>query len=211
MADLGDSTNAALEKNGLPPRSQEEIRSFIGHGVLNLVERAAAACGEQGNTEKIYRDFLEHYGHNYMNKTCPYPGTMKMIETLKDCALKLAVVSNKYDGAVKELSEKFFGKYMDFALGETKELKKKPAPDMIYAALKNLGVSPEDALYVGDSEVDAQTAENAGMDYVLVTWGFGRTETIRKFSPSAFVDTNEELLKYIKAHIGIITTAITEK
>ena len=82
---------------------------------------------------------------------------------------------------------------------------------MIYAALKNLGVSPEDALYVGDSEVDAQTAENAGMDYVLVTWGFGRTETIRKFSPSAFVDTNEELLKYIKAHIGIITTAITEK
>ena len=147
LADLTAALGFALQKNGMPVRRTEEVRGFVGNGIRKLIERGADA-------------------------TAPYAGVRRAIAALRRAGYRTAVVSNKADYAVQKLVRDYFPGDFDFAVGEKAGVARKPAPDMVYAALEALGAKKEDAVYVGDSEVDLQTAENAGLPCVSVTWGF---------------------------------------
>ena len=192
LDDLTDSTNCALQKFGYPVRTREEIKNFVGNGVVKLFERAGVK-----NPDCI-EFFKEHYGKNMFNKTAPYEGILPLLKTLKSHGIKIAVVSNKFDAAVKELCEKYFAGLVDFSAGEneTAGIRKKPAPDTVFAVLQKFCISAEDAVYIGDSEVDIHTAKNAGMDCISVVWGFKSREFLLKNSAKIIVDSPNEILKY---------------
>lgn len=174
LDDLADSTNYALSKFGYPTRTIEEVRQFVGNGVAKLIERAIPDGKNNPNFEKCLSIFKENYAQNMYNKTAPYNGIIEMLSNLKSKGIKIAVVSNKFDLAVKELCKKYFEGFIDFAAGENEAqgIKKKPAPDTVISVLTEFNFSPEDAIYVGDSDVDIMTAKNSKMPCISVTWGF---------------------------------------
>lgn len=174
LDDLADSTNYALAKFGYPTRTIEEVRQFVGNGVAKLIERAIPEGKNNSNFEKCLSVFKENYAQNMYNKTAPYNGIIEMLSNLKSKGIKIAVVSNKFDLAVKELCKKYFEGFIDFAAGENEAqgIKKKPAPDTVISVLNEFNFAPEDAVYVGDSDVDIMTAKNSKMPCISVTWGF---------------------------------------
>ncbi len=174
LDDLADSTNYALSKFGYPTRTIEEVRQFVGNGVAKLIERAIPEGKNNPNFEKCLAIFKENYAQNMYNKTAPYNGIIEMLSNLKSKGIKIAVVSNKFDLAVKELCKKYFEGFIDFAAGENEAqgIKKKPAPDTVISVLNEFNFAPEDAVYVGDSDVDIMTAKNSKMSCISVTWGF---------------------------------------
>lgn len=175
LEDLTDSVNFAMEKFGFPVHTIEEIRSFVGNGAPKLIERSIPQGIENPSYEAILAAFKEHYAAHCEDKTKPYEGVMALLAQLKEKGYRMAVVSNKFDGAVKRLCGKYFGTYLEAAIGESADVKRKPAPDTVYRALQELSCDGSHAVYVGDSEVDIQTAENASLPCISVTWGF-RTE-----------------------------------
>jgi phosphoglycolate phosphatase len=172
LEDLMDSVNFALEKFGMPLRNLEEIRHFVGNGVEKLMERAVPDGKENAKFDECFSCFKEHYLVHCNDKTGPYPHIMELLEKLSDAGYKMAIVSNKYMNAVKELNDLYFSKYISVAIGESAGIRKKPAPDTVEEAIKQLNVTKDECVYVGDSEVDHMTALNSNLPCISCLWGF---------------------------------------
>lgn len=196
--DLADSTNFALEKNGYKKRTVEEVRSFVGEGVRKLMVRALPNDVDDSVIDQCIKDFKEHYSKNMRNKTAPYEGIMELLKTLKDNDMKVGVVSNKFDRAVKELCKDYFGDFVDIAVGEREGIAKKPAPDSVFEALRILDAKKEYVLYIGDSDTDMETAKNAGVDSVGVTWGFRDKELLIETGAKYIVEKPLDILEISK-------------
>ena len=179
LEDLTDSVNHAMEKFGFPVHTIEEIRTFVGNGAPKLLERSIPDGVANPDYEAALTAFKAHYAEHCEDKTGPYEGVPEMLAGLKEQGYHLAVVSNKFDGAVKKLCKKYFGEFISVSIGESEEVKRKPAPDTVYRALRELGCDASHAVYVGDAEVDIQTAKNASLPCISVTWGFRTEEKLR--------------------------------
>ena len=199
LDDLMNSVNYALESNGYPARTRDEVRRFVGNGILLLMQRALPSGQENPDFEKVFAGFKEHYGIHCNDLTKPYEGIMELLELLKEKGVKMAIVSNKADFAVKELSEIYFKGIIPVAIGEKESegIRKKPAPDTVMEALRQLGSTTENAVYVGDSEVDLATAENCGMDYILCEWGFRERKKLEELGGKVFVKKPSEIADLI--------------
>ena len=196
LDDLHASVNAALAAFSYPKRTREEVRAFVGNGIAKLIERAIGSRTSDFN--EVLQAFKTHYFANCMVKTKPYEGITELLQTLKGKGVKAAVVSNKADAAVQTLSKAYFGDLLCMSVGEdeARGIRKKPAPDTLLQVLKSLGIERSKAIYVGDSEVDIQTAQNAGVKCISVTWGFKDKEFLIKNGGEIFADSAEELLAY---------------
>lgn len=172
LEDLMISTNYALLEFGFPTHSLEDIRKFVGNGVKKLIERAVPIDCPQDVTEKCLDVFKEHYSKNMYNHTKPYDSILEILKELHNKGLKIGVVSNKFDSAVKELCQKYFLNLVDIAIGQSDDVPKKPAPNGVFKAMKELSAEPSSTIYVGDSEVDVQTAKNSNLPCIGVLWGF---------------------------------------
>lgn len=197
LTDLAASTNAALAANGLPPRSMDEVRAFVGNGIRLLIERAVPAGCEAAVIEAVFAAFCAHYEAHCRDNTRPYDGILPLLERLKQAGVKSAIVSNKADFAVKTLAAAQFPDTIAVALGATDARPKKPAPDMVQAALSQLGIPRERALYVGDSEVDVATAAAAGVDSAIVTWGFRSRAQLVAAGARRLMDSVAELENWL--------------
>lgn len=194
LEDLRCSVNHALRLFGFPERSLEEIRTFVGNGVRNLMTKALPGGTDEPRFEEIFAEFKRHYAVHWRDFTRPYAGIVELVEELHRRSLKLAVVSNKSDAEVKNLCREFFGEYILVARGEVAGIPRKPAPDAVLLALESLGMERRHVLYVGDSEVDVRTARNAEVDCVAVTWGFRSREELAAEGATVFIDHPSELL-----------------
>lgn len=199
LDDLADSTNYALSKFGYPTRTIEEVRQFVGNGVAKLIERAIPDGENNPNFEKCLSIFKENYAKNMYNKTAPYNGIIEMLSNLKSKGIKIAVVSNKFDLAVKELCKKYFEGFIDFAAGENEAqgIKKKPAPDTVISVLSEFNFAPEDAVYVGDSDVDIMTAKNSKMPCISVTWGFRDKKFLLENGATILINAPSEIYNHL--------------
>ncbi|MFU0826507.1 MAG: HAD-IIIA family hydrolase [Lachnoclostridium sp.] len=197
LDDLTDSVNYALSACGYPKRTREEIRKFLGNGVKVLISKAVPVGISETDMIKCLTIFQKHYSKNMQHKTRPYDGINDLLKVLKENGCKLAIVSNKFDSAVKGLCKDYFQDYIPVAIGETRDVARKPAPDTVFAALKQLDSKTEEALYVGDSEVDVKTAHNAGLKCVGVTWGFRSREVLTSEGADFIIDKPQELLDFI--------------
>lgn len=196
LEDLKNSLNYALKTNGLPERTTEETRSFVGNGIRNLVERAAESS-DTALVDRVFDVFKEHYKEHCADKTKPYDGVVDMLTRLKEKGIMLAVLSNKADYAVQELCKKYFGNIFDAVSGEINGVARKPDPEGVYAVLKKMGAEGKNCVYVGDSEVDVKTAKNANMDCIVVDWGFRDVQALRNAGARVIVSTAEQLFDLI--------------
>ncbi len=200
LDDLHSAVNYALKKHGLPLRSRDEVKGFIGNGIVLLMKRSV---GQEllaaVDFEAVMTDFKEYYGAHCQDKTQPYKGILPLLAELKRQGKAVGVVSNKADFAVKKLCAAYFGELVDVAIGENEAagIAKKPAPDTIFAALRQLGVAVENAVYVGDSEVDIQTAAAAKIPCISVTWGMKNEQFLRENGAKNIVFSVENLQKMI--------------
>lgn len=194
LEDLTDSVNFALDKFNFPKRTIEEIRIFVGNGVKVLMDRAVPAGTAPEITEQCLSTYRRHYSENLQNKTKPYDGILDLLAELKLRNFKIAVVSNKFDAAVKELCSQYYGNYIHVAIGESAGVAKKPAPDSVFNALEQLKSKKEETIYVGDSDVDVHTAHNAALKCVGVTWGFRDRDVLSNEGADYIIDKPMELI-----------------
>ncbi len=197
LEDLADSVNHVLKEAGYPPRTLEEVRAFVGNGIRKLIERSVPENTAIEDIDNIHKNFIAYYGEHCMEKTKPYDGIMEMLSTLQDAGCKIAVVSNKADYAVQILCDKYFNHIFDGALGEQTGTPKKPAPDAVYKVLDALHISPCDAVYIGDSDVDILTARNSNMDEIIVDWGFRDREYLKEQGAKVLISNPTELINLI--------------
>ncbi len=195
LDDLTASVNYCMEKYGGPVYDREDVRRKVGNGIYVLMERALPGGRKNPHYADCIRDFPIHYQKHMLDHTGPFPGIPEMLDTLKNKGYKLAIVSNKFDAAVKGLNRQFFADTIEVAIGEAEArgIRKKPAPDTVFEAMKELGAEPEECIYVGDSEVDIETAANAGIPCISVTWGFKSAEFLRRQGADHIVSSAEEL------------------
>jgi len=196
LEDLTNSVNYALSQMGYPVRALDEVRFMVGNGVRTLMERAVPAgiCAEA--FEKCFALFKEYYDAHCNDNTRPYAGIPELLHALKERGYRLAIVSNKIDHAVKALQALYF-QDVAVALGEKEGLRRKPDPDMVHAALKELQVPAAEAVYIGDSDVDIQTAANSGLDCISVSWGFRDTAFLQAHGATTIIGHPEELLSLL--------------
>ena len=197
LEDLCDSTNHALRQMGYPPRGIEEIRRFIGNGAEKQIRRAVPEGTSEEKIMETLAAFRAYYQDHCQIKTKVYDGLLDMLSELKEKGVKMAVVSNKPDAAVKKLNREYFGDRLDYAIGPSDGVRCKPYPDMAEEALKALGVEKKDAVFVGDSEVDVQAGLNAGLDVIAVSWGFRSREVVIEAGASKIADDAHQLEKFI--------------
>lgn len=197
LEDLRDSLNYSLKVWNCPPRSLAEVRNFVGNGIHKLVERGVPEGSDDTLVEQVYQTFRPYYQTHCSIKTRPYPGILELIQQLRQKGLKCAVVSNKADPAVQELCRQYFPDCFDMAVGEREGIRRKPAPDSVDTVRNTLGVSRADAVYIGDSEVDLETAENAGLDCILVEWGFRDKDYLKAQGGTVFAATTDDVLELI--------------
>lgn len=197
LDDLTDTLNMSLAEVGMPVRTKDEVRSFVGNGVGKLLERAVP----QGTTEEemaaLAGAFRKNYAVHCADKTKPYDGVPELIAALRAAGLKTAVVSNKVDFAVQTLAEGYFKGLFDMAVGEREGVRRKPAPDSVNEVMRTLGIPQEKTVYIGDSDVDADTARNAGVDFVGVEWGFRPREVLLEHGATVTVKTAHELRRAV--------------
>ena len=193
LADLAASTNYALRTHQMPERSLDEVRRFVGNGVKKLMERAIPDGLNNPLFEETFATFRQHYMQHNLDTTQPYPGIMQLLEQLKAEGKNIAVVSNKFYAATRELCRHFFGDLVPVAIGEREDIRKKPAPDTVIEALRELGVDKEGAVYIGDSDVDIMTAKNSGMPCVSVLWGFRDKEFLLEHGATTLILKPEEM------------------
>lgn len=195
LDDLTDSMNYILGKHNFTLRTRDEVRNFVGNGVRKLVERAVPPeyKADDEFIDKFYDDFSLYYNSHSDIKTAPYPGTLDMLDKLLHSGFDIAIVSNKIDSAVKSLSTKFFGERIKSAIGEKPSIRHKPEPDMVFMAMEEMGADKENSIYIGDSEVDIQTAKNAGIPCISVLWGFKDRKFLEDSGAMAIVESMEEL------------------
>lgn len=195
LESLQDSTNYALLKFGFPSRNIEEIKTFVGNGVEKLIKRALPINHTQQEFDLVFGEFKTHYQKTMYSKTRPYENVLELLKTLKENNIKCAVVSNKYDNAVKELCEKYFPNLIDITLGENETIPKKPSPIGVQEVIKLL--NSKSSIYIGDSEVDIQTAQNANIQSISVSWGYKSIDFLKKHNAQKIVNTPKELLSLI--------------
>lgn len=200
LEDLRDSTNYALCSLNYPKKTIDEVCQFVGNGVAKLIERAIPDGIENPNFEKCLAIFKNHYSKNMYNKTAPYNQIIEMLTTLKQKGYVTAVVSNKFDKAVKELCNKYFSGLIDFAAGENEAcvIRKKPAPDTVLKVLEKFNLTNNEAVYIGDSDVDIMTAKNSKMPCISVTWGFRNREFLIKHGAEIIIDSPDEIINIIE-------------
>ena len=196
ITDLAASCNYALRTHGMPEHSVDDVRRFVGNGVRKLMERAIPHGAENPDFEATFATFREHYMHHSLDTTQPYPGIPETLEELKARGCRLAVVSNKMMAATVELCHHFFPNTIEVAIGEheAEGIRKKPAPDTVFAALRELGVEKDGAVSVGDSDVDVQTAVNSGLPCISVLWGFRDRDFLMQHGAKTFISAPSELL-----------------
>ncbi|WP_278570729.1 HAD family hydrolase [Prevotella melaninogenica] len=194
LNDLATSTNYALRWAGMPERTIEEIRMFVGNGVKLLMERAIPNGINNPKFEETYAKFREHYLEHNLDTTSPYDGIPELLRELKRRGKKLAIVSNKFYAATQDLAKHFFPDTIKVAIGERETIRKKPAPDTVLEALRQLGASKEGAVYIGDSDVDIMTAKNCGLPCISVLWGFRDKDFLIQHGGTIFVNKPSEIL-----------------
>lgn len=201
LEDLHLSTNAALAAHGMPAHTLDDVRRFVGNGIRLLIHRAVPAGTPAATENAVYQDFCAHYAAHCEDHTGPYPGVPELLAHLRAAGVRLAVVSNKGDFAVQELIARQFPGAFDAVLGECEErgIRKKPAPDMVNAALERMGATRAGLVYVGDSEVDVQTAANVGCPCITCTWGFRGRDELLAAGATTLVDTPAELERVLLA------------
>lgn len=198
LEDLMDSVNYSLMKHGFKTRSLEEIRSFVGNGVAVLMHKAVPTKTDEEIEKDCLAVFKAHYKENMNNKTCLYDGIPELLKVLRENGHKIAVVSNKFEPAVKGLCDIYFKDLIDLAAGQTQTRNRKPAPDGVFYAMDKLGADKEQTIYIGDSEVDVETARNSALPCIGVTWGFRGREVFEEQNAEYIVDTPEEILDIVK-------------
>ena len=197
LTDLAASTNYALRSCGMPEHSIDDVRRFVGNGVRMLMTRAVPDGESNPRFDEAFSVFRQHYMQHCLDTTCPYPGIMDALARLKERGMMLAIVSNKMQAATEELRQHFFSQYIDVAIGESAAIRKKPAPDTVNEALRLLGISHEEAIYVGDSDVDIDTARAAMMPCASVLWGFRDRQFLLNHGATRLLSSPEELLSLV--------------
>ena len=196
LGDLAASVNYALRTHGMPEHSIDDVRRFVGNGVRLLMERAIPDGEKNPDFEATFATFRQHYMQHSLDTTKPYEDIPELLKALKARGCHLAVVSNKMMAATQELIRHFFPDTISVAIGENEAagIRKKPAPDTVFAALQQLGMGKENAVYVGDSDVDIQTAANSGLPCISVLWGFRDKDFLIKHGAKTFISAPSELL-----------------
>jgi phosphoglycolate phosphatase len=196
LGDLAASTNYALRTYGMPEHSLDDVRRFVGNGVRMLMERAVPQGADNPQFEAAFQTFREHYMQHSLDTTKPYDGIIETLEALKAEGCRLAVVSNKMMAATQELCRHFFRDTIEVAIGEheAQGIRKKPAPDTVNEAFRQLGVGKERAVYVGDSDVDILTARHSGLPCISVLWGFRDRDFLIQHGAETFISAPSELL-----------------
>lgn len=197
IEDIADSVNYILNKYGYPQRTYKEILSFVGNGSERLMELSLPDGYKTPNFNQCFEEYKRYYLEHNNIKTSPYEGIIKLLKELSEKNYKLAIVSNKNDDNIKILNKIYFGDYIKTAIGQSQEVKRKPAPDMVYNALKELDADIEHAVYIGDSEVDIYTAKNANIPCVSVCWGFRDKEFLKEQGAKYLIDEPYELLEFL--------------
>lgn len=195
LGDLAASVNFAMRTHGMPEHSIDDVRRFVGNGVRKLMERAIPQGTENPLFEEAFATFRQYYMEHSLDTTKPYDGILEMLAELKRRGCRLAVVSNKMMAATQELCRHFFPDTIEVAIGEheAEGIRKKPAPDTVFAALRQLGVGKEGAVYVGDSDVDIQTARNSGLPCISVLWGFRDRDFLLQHGAETFASTPQDI------------------
>lgn len=200
LEDLQDSVNFALEKYKYPKRTIEEIRSFVGNGVKVLVDKALPGGSENEDFDDVFKTFKLHYAKNCNNKTKPYDGMIPVIKKLKEDGYKMAVVSNKSDREVKNLTKIYFDGLIDVAIGQSDKIRKKPYPDEVKKALELLNSVTDESVYIGDSEVDVMTAKNSNLDLIAVLWGFRSRDVLIDEGATILIEKPEEIIQVLDSY-----------
>lgn len=195
LGDLAASVNFAMRTHGMPEHSIDDVRRFVGNGVRKLMERTVPGGETNPDFEVAFATFRQYYMEHSLDTTKPYDGILEMLAELKRRGCRLAVVSNKMMAATQELCRHFFPDTIEVAIGENEAegIRKKPAPDTVFAALRQLGVGKEGAVYVGDSDVDIQTARNSGLPCISVLWGFRDRDFLLQHGAETFASTPQDI------------------
>lgn len=196
LGDLAASVNYAMSTHHLPEHSVDEVRMMVGNGVRKLMERAIPDGAANPYFDETFATFRHHYMEHQLDTTRPYDGIIETLQELKRRGCRTAVVSNKFDAATKSLCNHFFSGLIDVAIGENEAagIHKKPAPDTVFEAIRLLGVSREEAVYVGDSDVDIATAQASGIPCISVLWGFRNREFLIAHGATTLIGSPTELL-----------------
>lgn len=202
LDDLAASTNHALRACGYPARTTEEVRRFVGNGVGKLIERAVPAGTATEDMARCLTLFRRHYADHCLDCTVPYPGIQAMLSELHRRDIAMAIVSNKLQPAVAELNQRFFAPTISIAVGETEQLRRKPAPDMMQQAMRLMGVTAADTIYIGDSDVDILTAQAAHLPCISVTWGFRDRDFLLQHGATTLISTPQQLIDYVNVPIN---------
>lgn len=199
LEDLANAVNEILRRNNYPVRTIQHVRRIVGNGLKQTLTLCLPEGTAQEEIDRLLPEFAAYYQAHCQIKTKPYDGIEDTLRELCARGYKLAIVSNKRDEAVKTLNRECFEAYVKVAIGENESagIRKKPAPDTVYQALKELGSREEQAVYVGDSEVDKKTADNAGLPCISVDWGFRDREELEKLEPAYLISRPEELLEIL--------------
>jgi phosphoglycolate phosphatase len=197
LHDLADSVNHVLTNHGMKNRTVDEIRSFIGNGVPTLISRSVPEGTDKTVTDECVREMAEYYKDHADIKTKPYDGIKELLETLKNKGIRTAVVTNKVENAAEILCNNKFGGVFDCVIGDNGKDRLKPHPDNVFRAIDTLGCEKKEVLYVGDSDVDMITAENAGLESIGVTWGFRSRMVLEMAGAESIIDHPSELLDIV--------------
>ncbi|MBP3234846.1 MAG: HAD family hydrolase [Eubacterium sp.] len=197
LEDLTVSMNYVLDRFNMPGHRLEEYRLFFGNGVKEALRLSLPEGASADIIDEMMVVFKEHYDAHCLDRTRPYDGIVDVMRQLKEKGYRLAIVSNKIDSAVKELNDRFFADYVDIALGEKTGINRKPAPDMVDAALKEMGSTKEESIYIGDSEVDLMTARNSELPCISVLWGFRDKKYLIEQGADCFADRPEDIIRIL--------------
>ena len=196
LNDLAASTNYALRWAGMPEHSVDDVRRFVGNGVKKLMERAIPDGLDNPKFDETYATFRKHYLEHSLDTTKPYSGIPEVLAELKRRGKKLAIVNNNFYAATREFARHFFPETIEVAIGERENIRKKPAPDTVLEAMRQLGVGKEGTVYIGDSDVDIDTARNVGVPCISVLWGFRDRDFLIEHGATHLISKPEELLKF---------------
>lgn len=197
VKDLHIALNHALKTHGFPVKTEAETQMLLGNGIDILVADAIPNGKENPKFPETYATFKEYYSQHLNDYTAPYDGILPLLSALKARNIKMGIVSNKFDEGVKALAAQYFTNLIKHAQGTSDKVKKKPSPDAVFALIKELNAESEKNIYIGDSDVDMATAQNAGLPCISVSWGFRSRKFLESCGANPIIDTPEELLKYI--------------
>ena len=198
LTDLRNAVNYVLRTHDLPERSIPEVKAALGNGVAHLMRQSLPDSISEAQFNTYLDEFKAYYGEHLQDYTAPYPGMLDVLDTLRAKGYKLAIVSNKIQEGITPLNKEYFGDRLPVAIGERPGLQRKPAPDMVLQALKELGSTPEESIYVGDSEVDVATAENSGLLCIGVTWGFREESLHQELGVTHIARKAEDILSIVE-------------